>query len=97
MIRLEVTQRSMRISMEVTVIELGTMKGKKILEFSVTMYITIGNTLFKKRVNYLVIHKAGPSTTQLSYFLLSRNQRKCLKDIKLLPSIDFITQHNTVV
>ena len=72
-------------------------EGEKILEFSVTMYITIGNTLFKKRVNYLVIHKAGPSTTQLSYFLLSRNQRKCLKDIKLLPSIDFLTQHNTVV
>ena len=57
---LGVTQKNMRTSIEVTVMEVGTRKGGRILEFCAAMNITVGNILFKKRASLLIIYESGP-------------------------------------
>ena len=57
---LGVTQKNMRTNIEVTVMEVGTRKGGRILEFCAAMNITVGNILFKKRASLLIIYESGP-------------------------------------
>ena len=57
---LGVTQKNVRTSIEVTVMEVGTRKGGRILEFCAAMNITVGNILFKKRASLLIIYESGP-------------------------------------
>ena len=57
---LGVTQKNVRTSTEVTVMEVGTRKGGRILEFCAAMNITVGNILFKKRASLLIIYESGP-------------------------------------
>ena len=52
------------------------------------MNMTVGNTLFKKRGKSLSHLK-----TQVDYYLVRRNQRKFLEDIKVLTSAECITQY----
>ena len=52
---LGVTQKNVRTSIEVTVMEVGTRKGGRILEFCAAMNMTVGNILFKKRASQLII------------------------------------------
>ena len=48
--------------------------------------MAVCDTFFKKKkARYLFIYESGPSKTQVDYCLIKRNQRKFLKDIKLLP------------
>ena len=58
--------------------------------------MTVENTLFKKRLSYLVTHESGQSKIQV-YCLLSTNRRKFLKDIIVLLSEECITQHKPLV
>ena len=97
MVTLELTQKSMRTSMEVMVVELRTSKVKRILEFCAVMNMTVRNTLFKKRVSHLVTYESGISKTWTDYSLVRRNQRKFLEDIKVLPGEECITQYNPLV
>ena len=48
------------------------------------MNMTVRNTLFQKRVSHQATYDFSPSKTQVDYFLVRRNQRKFLKDIKSL-------------
>ena len=57
---LGVTQKNVRTSIEVTVMEVGTRKGGRILEFCAAMNMTVGNILFKKRASQLIIYESGP-------------------------------------
>ena len=50
-----------------------------------------------KRASHLVILESDPSKTRFNYYLVRRKQRKFLKDIKVLPSEDCITQHRPLV
>ena len=79
MVTPEVTQKTMRSSMEVIV----TKEGERIFQFCAAMNKVAENTLFKKRASYLVIYKSALSKTQVNYCLKRRNQSKFLKDINL--------------
>ena len=57
---LGVTQKNMRTNIEVTVMEVGTRKGGRILEFCAAMNMTVGNILFKRRASLLIIYESGP-------------------------------------
>ena len=67
------------------------------------MDMAVGRTLSKKRANHLVTCESGPSKTQFDYCLLRRNQRKFLKDIKVLPKAECpksylsLTQHKPLI
>ena len=60
------------------------------------MNMAVGNTLFKKRASHLVTYETGPSKTQVDYFLVRSNQ-KLLKDKKVLPSDDYLSQPKPLV
>ena len=89
--------------MEVTIMELEIRKGKGFLSYEhcivllVAMKVTVENTLFNKRASHLVILESDPSKTRFNYYLVRRKQRKFLKDIKVLPSEDCITQHRPLI
>ena len=72
------------------VVELRIGEGKEFWSF-------LKLRTFKKRASQLVTYKSGPSKTQLDYSLTGRNQRKLLKDIKVLPREECITQHKPLV
>lgn len=62
------------------------------------MKMTIGNTLFKKSESHLVTYESGPSKTREDYcFVGRRDQRKFLKDKKILPGEKGITHHKALV
>ena len=46
------------------------------------MNTTVENTLFNKKASHLVIYETGLSKTQVDCYLVRRNKRKLLKDIK---------------
>ena len=54
------------------------------------MNMTVENTIFKMRASHLVTYKSGPSKTQVDFYFV-------LKDKKVLPSVEFITQHKLLV
>ena len=56
MVTLEVIQKTMRTSMKVMVVELGTRKGKGFLSFCVPMNMTVGNSLFNKMASDTVTY-----------------------------------------
>ena len=49
--------------------------------------------LFKKKAYHLVTYESGPSKTLVDYFLVMRYEKEFLKDMKVLTSEGFITQH----
>ena len=61
------------------------------------MNMTVGNTLFKMRVSHLVTYEPGPYKRNVDHCLVKRKQRKFLKDIKVLPSEECITQRKPLV
>ena len=70
---------------------------ERILEFWAAINTSAGNTLFRKKTSNLLACEPGPSKTQVDYCLIRRNQRKFLKDIKVLSSEEYITQHNPLI
>ena len=62
-------------------------EGERFLEFCAAINMILGNTFFKNRASHLVLvtYEFDSSKTHVSYCLERRNQRKSLKDIKLLP------------
>ena len=68
--------------------------GERILEFCTAMNkTTVGNTLISRKANNLATYESGPSKTEVDYCLVKRNRRKFWKGVKVLPSEEFITQH----
>ena len=65
------------------------------------MDMIVANTFFKKRDSHLVTYKSGSESgsakTQVDYCLVRKGQRKLLKDIKVVPSEECITQHKPVI
>ena len=72
-------------------------EGERILEFSSAMDMIVGNTFFQKRDTHLVTYESGLSKTQIDYCLVRRTQRKLLKDVKVVPGEECITQHKPLV
>ena len=64
---------------------------ERFLEFCAAMNMKIGNTL--KRASHLITYESGPSKTEVDYYFAWRNKRKFLKDIKILPIEECITEH----
>ena len=72
-------------------------EGERILEFCAAMDMIVANTFFKKRDSHLVTYESGSAKTQVDYCLVRKDQRKLLKDIKVIPSEECIAQHKPVI
>lgn len=71
--------------------------GERVLEFADSFDMIIGNTFFKKENEKLITFKSGGNSTVLDYVLLGRNERKNIKDIKVIPGEECFLQHRMLV
>ena len=76
MVRLKVTQKSVKTSMEVMVNGTQNEEGGRILGFCTAVNMTFGKKPFQKRASHLVTYKSSPSKAQANNYLVRRNQRK---------------------
>ena len=44
----------------------------------------ICNAFFKKRESQLITYRSGPNCTQIDYIMVRNNDRKIVKDIKVI-------------
>ena len=73
------------------------MDGERLLEFAESLDLVICNSLFKKRKSHLVTYLAGGAQTQIDYILTRLKDRKLLKDVKVVPSEECVSQHRLLI
>ena len=72
-------------------------EGVRLLDFAVAHDLVIGNTLFKKRNGHLITYASGDHETQADYILFRRGLRKHIRDVKVIPGEECLTQHRLLV
>ena len=72
-------------------------EGVRLLDFAVAHDLVIGNTLFKKRNSHLITYVSGDHETQVDYILFRRGLRKHIRDVKVIPGEECLTQHHLLV
>ena len=72
-------------------------EGVRLLDFAVAHDPVIGNTLFKKRNSHLITYASGDHETQVDNILFRRGLRKHIRDVKVIPGEECLTQHRLLV
>ena len=72
-------------------------EGGRLLDFAVAHDLVIGNTLFKKRNSHLITYASGDHETQVDYILFRKGLRKYIRDVKVIPWEECLTQHRLLV
>ena len=67
------------------------------LDLAVAYKLSIVNSYFKKREEYLVTFKGGNTKMQMDYFLVRVNNRWWCRDYKVIPTECLMTQHRLLV
>ena len=73
------------------------MDGERILEFAVANNLVVGNSKFVKKDNHLITYQSGGCSSQVDYILLQCNKFHLVKDIKVIPDEQCITQHRLLI
>ena len=68
-----------------------------VIEFCAAVNLVAGNITFKNKASHLVTYHCGLLKTQGDYCLVRGDQRKFVKDKKVLLSEECITQHIPLV
>ena len=71
--------------------------GERILEFAVANNLVVRNPKFVKKDNHLSTYQSGGCSSQVDYILLQCNKFHLLKDIKVIPGDECITQHRLLI
>ena len=72
-------------------------EGECILEFGLALDMVVCNTLFNKRSSRLITYSSGGVNTQIDYMLMKTQDKKILKDVKVIHGEEVFTQHKLVV
>ena len=59
--------------------------------------MVVCNTLFKKRDSICIIYSSGACNSQIGYLFVRNKDRKLVKDVKVIPSEEVVSQHHFVV
>ena len=51
------------------------------------------NTCFQKRKNRLITFRSGENETMIEYILMNNNYRSSVKDVKVIPGEEIVSQH----
>ena len=70
--------------------------GQRILEFGVANNLVV-NLTFMKKDNHLTIYQSGGRSSQVDYILLQCNKFHLVKDIKVIPDEQCITQQHLLI
>ena len=72
-------------------------EGEHVLEMGTALDMIVCNTWFKKRDSRLITCSSGAFNTQIDYILVRNKDRKLVKDVKVIPSEEVVSQHHIVV
>ena len=72
-------------------------EGVRLLVFAVAHDLVIGNILFTKRNNHLITYASGDHETHVDYILFCKRLRKHIRDVKVIPGEECLTQHRLLV
>ncbi|XP_048000280.1 uncharacterized protein LOC125237330 [Leguminivora glycinivorella] len=72
-------------------------EGETLLQAAVAFDLAVLNTWFQKRDQHLITYKSGNHATQIDYFLIRRNRINCVKNCKVLPGEDLVSQHRILL
>ena len=68
-------------------------EGENILEFAVAHNLFIGNSCFTKKDSHLIMYQSGGNSSQIDYVLVRKSDLKLVRDIKVIPGEEVLTQH----
>ncbi|MBJ5695526.1 hypothetical protein JGG83_23020, partial [Salmonella enterica subsp. enterica serovar Derby] len=72
-------------------------EGERILEFCDALGLVVGNTVFRREEKRLVTYESGGTKSMLDYILLRKTDRRKVRNIKVIPGEECVTQHHLVV
>lgn len=72
-------------------------EGERILEFAVAHNLVVGNSYFTKKDNHLITYQSGGFNSQIDYILVRRSDFKLVRDMKVIPGEEVVTQHRLLV
>ena len=70
---------------------------ERILEFAVANNLVVGNSKFVKKDNHLITYQSVRCSSQVDYILLQCNKFHLVKDIKVIPGEECITQDRLLI
>jgi len=73
------------------------LEGDLILEFCDANEMTICNTWFEKKTNNLITYESGGMCTMIDYILTRREDRKCVRNVKVIAGEECVSQHRLLV
>ena len=68
-----------------------------ILEFAVAHNLVVGNSYFTKKDNHLITYQSGSVNSLTDYILVRRSDFKLVRDIKVIPGKQVVTQRQMLV
>ena len=71
--------------------------GEKIIDFSISNDMVIGNSLFHKRDEHLITYKSGNRASQIDFLLYRRRNRNEIRNCKVIPGDHVAAQHRLLV
>jgi hypothetical protein len=72
-------------------------EGEGILNFALAYDLIVANTLFRKRVSYLVTFSSGLHCSQIDFILTRKEDRHACLDCKVIPGECVVPQYKLVV
>ena len=69
---------------------------ERILEMEVALDMVVWKNWFKKRDSRLITYSSGACRTQNDYILVRNKDGNLLKDVKVIPSEEAVSQHRSV-
>ena len=72
-------------------------EGEMLLEFGEAMEFVILNTWFQKEIAKLVTYESGGCKSQIDYILVRKSERSKVKDVKVIPNDECMSQHKLLV
>ena len=72
-------------------------EAEAILEFATCFDLVVANTFFTKESQKLVTYESDGVSTVVDYVLATKNDMKDVKDVKVIPGEECVSQHKLVV
>ncbi len=72
-------------------------EGEELLRICQENNLKLVNTWFKKKREHLITYKSGDSESQIDYIMLRRSGVVKVKNCKVIPGEECLTQHKTIM
>ena len=67
--------------------------GIRLLDWAVGKGVHLMNTCFPKRKSWLITFRSSETETMIDYILVNNKYRRSVKDVKVVPGKEIVSQH----